>query len=196
MYITKILCYTINIPAFICQCSWNSNGSVPMWMECWNWHPTNPRERLGEHLQELEEVHTSAGDLMSRSSAGDVAGDHSMSTDIPFPGVGKHEKRKLVFSAVPEKGSFSHVDWSRAAPSLTESSLVTLQLMPIKSMSEESYDLTSRVLILRVLNKSLNIHLVLRDVSLWLLLFKQHVQIRYPLNRKIRIKRRYSIQRF
>ena len=152
MYSKTILCNTMNIPAFICQCSWNSKGSVPMWMECWNWHPTNPRERLGEHLQELEEVHTSAGDLMSRSSAGDVAGDHSMSTDIPFPGVGKHEKRKLVFSAVPEKGSFSHVDWSRAVPSLTESSLVTLQLMPIKSMSEESCDLTSRVLILRVLN--------------------------------------------
>ena len=143
--------------------------------------PTNPRERLGEHLQELEEVHTSAGDLMSRSSAGDVAGDHSMSTDIPFPGVGKHEKRKLVFSAVPEKGSFSHVDWSRAAPSLTGSSFVTLQLMPIKkSLSEESCDLTSRVLILQVLNKSLKIHLVLRDVTLWLLLFKQNLQIKVP----------------
>lgn len=138
-----------------------------------NWHPTNPRERLGEHLQELEEVHTSAGDLMLRSSEGDVAGDHSMSTDIPFPGVGKHEKRKLVFSAVPEKGSFSHVDWWRASPSSTESSLVTLQLIPINSVLQESCDLTSRVLILWLLNKLLEMHPVLPNISLWLLLFKK-----------------------
>lgn len=53
---------------------------------------------------------TSPADLMLRSSTGVVPGDHSISTDIPFPGVGKHEKRKLVCSAVPENGSLNHED--------------------------------------------------------------------------------------
>lgn len=36
---------------------------------------------------------------MSRSSAGNIAGDISMSTEIPFPGVGRLKNCMFVFSA-------------------------------------------------------------------------------------------------
>ena len=36
---------------------------------------------------------------MSRSSAGNMAGDLSMSTEIPFPGVGRLKNCMFIFSA-------------------------------------------------------------------------------------------------
>lgn len=61
---------------------------------------------------------------MLRSSTGVVPGDHSISTDIPSPGVGKQENRKLVFSAVPENGSLKNDELFGFS---SASSFVTLQ---------------------------------------------------------------------